>query len=101
MGATWGVCPSACQSADPSLPPAAPSLAAWLPACLQVGAPLRPVTVRDAIADLPAITNGHAEEEMEYDQGPVSGYVGVGWVWVDADERTGVLTDRPPEGRGR
>jgi len=39
---------------------------------LQVGAPLRPVTVRDAIGDLPPIENGHMEEEMEYVSGPVS-----------------------------
>lgn len=39
---------------------------------LQVGAPLRPVTVRDAIGDLPAIENGHSVEEMEYVSGPVS-----------------------------
>ena len=38
----------------------------------QVGAPLRPVTVRDAIGDLPEIASGHAEEEMEYTSGPVS-----------------------------
>ena len=37
----------------------------------QVGAPLRPVTVRDAIADLPEIENGHMVEEMEYVGGPV------------------------------
>ena len=41
-------------------------------AATQVGAPLRPVTVRDAIADLPAIQNGHMVEEMEYVSGPVS-----------------------------
>ncbi|PSC75867.1 DNA (cytosine-5)-methyltransferase 1-like [Micractinium conductrix] len=39
-----------------------------------VGAPLRPVTVRDAIADLPAIQNGHMVEEMEYVSGPVSAF---------------------------
>lgn len=39
---------------------------------MQVGAPLRPVTVRDAIGDLPAIENGHSVEEMEYVSGPVS-----------------------------
>ena len=52
-----------------------------------MGAPLRPVTVRDAIADLPAITNGHAEEEMEYDQGPVSG---ASWMFLAS---TRLLTD--------
>ena len=31
-----------------------------------IGAPLRTVTVRDAIADLPAIQNGHDQDEMEY-----------------------------------
>lgn len=31
-----------------------------------VGAPLRTVTVRDVIADLPAIQNGHDQTEMEY-----------------------------------
>lgn len=31
-----------------------------------IGAPLRTVTVRDAIADLPAIGNGHDQEEMQY-----------------------------------
>ena len=31
-----------------------------------IGAPLRTVTVRDAIADLPAIQNGHDQEEMQY-----------------------------------
>lgn len=31
-----------------------------------VGAPLRTVTVRDAIADLPAIENGHDQAEMQY-----------------------------------
>lgn len=30
------------------------------------GAPLRTVTVRDAIADLPHIQNGANEEEMQY-----------------------------------
>ena len=42
-------------------------------ACMQftavpqsIGAPLRTVTVRDAIADLPAIHNGHDQDEMEY-----------------------------------
>jgi hypothetical protein len=37
----------------------------------QVGAPLRPVTVRDAIGDLPPIENGHMVDEMEYCSGPV------------------------------
>lgn len=36
-----------------------------------VGAPLRPVTVRDAIGDLPAIENGHDVEEMPYTGVPV------------------------------
>ena len=31
-----------------------------------VGAPLRTVTVRDAIADLPVIQNGHDQQEMQY-----------------------------------
>ena len=31
-----------------------------------VGAPLRTVTVRDVIADLPAIQNGHDQAEMQY-----------------------------------
>lgn len=39
-----------------------------------VGAPLRPVTVRDAIGDLPAIENGHSVEEMEYVSGPMSAF---------------------------
>jgi DNA (cytosine-5)-methyltransferase 1 len=39
-----------------------------------VGAPLRPVTVRDAIGDLPAIENGHSVEEIEYVSGPVSSF---------------------------
>lgn len=53
--------------APPACSPAAP-----LPCpLLQVGAPLRPVTVRDAIADLPTIENGHSVEEMEYVSGPV------------------------------
>lgn len=30
------------------------------------GAPLRAITVRDAIGDLPAITNGSDKVEMEY-----------------------------------
>ena len=30
------------------------------------GAPLRTVTVRDVISDLPAIENGHDEAEMQY-----------------------------------
>ena len=33
----------------------------------QAGAPLRTVTVRDAIGDLPPITNGACVEEMPYD----------------------------------
>lgn len=36
-----------------------------------MGAPLRPVTVRDAISDLPVIANGHDVEEMEYQGEPV------------------------------
>ncbi len=31
-----------------------------------VGAPLRTVTVRDAISDLPVIDNGHDQAEMQY-----------------------------------
>ncbi len=31
-----------------------------------VGAPLRTVTVRDAISDLPVIENGHDQAEMQY-----------------------------------
>ena len=38
------------------------------------GAPLRAVTVRDAIADLPAITNGSSVGEMPYTCGPVSAF---------------------------
>lgn len=38
------------------------------------GAPLRAVTVRDAIGDLPPITNGADAEEMAYSQPPVSTY---------------------------
>ena len=59
---------------------------AWVPAiqysaslCLQytavpldVGAPLRTVTVRDVIGDLPVIGNGHDQEEMQY-SGELSG----------------------------
>ena len=33
---------------------------------LDVGAPLRTVTVRDVIGDLPIIGNGHDKEEMQY-----------------------------------
>lgn len=33
---------------------------------LDVGAPLRTVTVRDVIGDLPIIGNGHDQEEMQY-----------------------------------
>lgn len=39
-----------------------------------VGAPLRPVTVRDAIGDLPPIANGHDQEEMAYDGEPASAF---------------------------
>ncbi|KAF8055388.1 MET1B [Scenedesmus sp. PABB004] len=38
------------------------------------GAPLRTVTVRDAIGDLPAIPNGHDQDSMAYDGPPVSAY---------------------------
>ena len=38
------------------------------------GAPLRAVTVRDAIADLPAITNGSSVGEMAYTGAPVSAF---------------------------
>ena len=31
-----------------------------------VGAPLRTVTVRDVISDLPVIENGHDQAEMQY-----------------------------------
>ncbi|GAX75038.1 hypothetical protein CEUSTIGMA_g2482.t1 [Chlamydomonas eustigma] len=40
----------------------------------QVGAPLRAVTVRDAIFDLPAIQNGHNQEVMEYKPSKTSAY---------------------------
>jgi hypothetical protein len=36
-----------------------------------VGAPLRPVTVRDTIGDLPPIENGHDADEMDYPGPPV------------------------------
>ena len=39
---------------------------------LDVGAPLRTVTVRDVIGDLPVIGNGHDQEEMQY-SGELSG----------------------------
>ncbi|GFH06104.1 cytosine-specific methyltransferase [Haematococcus lacustris] len=38
------------------------------------GAALRAVTVRDAIADLPPIANGHAELEVTYTQEPASAF---------------------------
>ncbi|KAI8469979.1 MAG: S-adenosyl-L-methionine-dependent methyltransferase [Monoraphidium minutum] len=38
------------------------------------GAPLRTVTVKDAIGDLPIIKNGHNLDSMNYSQGPVSAY---------------------------
>jgi len=38
------------------------------------GAPLRPVTVRDAIADLPAIENGHQQLESAYTHPPTSAF---------------------------
>ncbi|KDD76902.1 hypothetical protein H632_c72p3, partial [Helicosporidium sp. ATCC 50920] len=38
------------------------------------GAPLRPVTVRDAIGDLPAIVNGQADEAMAYGAAPQSAF---------------------------
>ncbi|CAI7784517.1 unnamed protein product [Closterium sp. NIES-53] len=37
-----------------------------------VGAPLRSITVRDAMGDLPSIENGAEEEEMEYSSEPSS-----------------------------
>eukprot|EP00798_Chlamydomonas_sp_ICE-L_P026223 gene26223-11957_t len=40
----------------------------------QVGAPRRAVTVKDAIADLPQISNGHEMDEMHYSQAPTSAY---------------------------
>ncbi|KAL0027901.1 hypothetical protein WJX79_001540 [Trebouxia sp. C0005] len=39
-----------------------------------VGAPLRTVTVRDAISDLPVIENGHDQAEMQYAGPPVSAF---------------------------
>eukprot|EP00891_Asterochloris_glomerata_P001829 jgi/Astpho2/1829/fgenesh1_pm.00038_%23_4_t len=39
---------------------------------LDVGAPLRTVTVRDVIGDLPIIGNGHDQEEMQYSGPAVS-----------------------------
>ena len=36
------------------------------------GAPLRTVTVRDVISDLPPISNGHSQVEMEYSGGFLS-----------------------------
>lgn len=41
---------------------------------LQEGAPLRPVTVHDAISDLPPITNGHDMEVMKYTKEPSSAF---------------------------
>jgi DNA (cytosine-5)-methyltransferase 1 len=38
------------------------------------GAPLRPITVRDAIGDLPPIENGHDVHEMGYSGQPVSAF---------------------------
>jgi DNA (cytosine-5)-methyltransferase 1 len=39
-----------------------------------VGAPLRPITVRDAIGDLPSIHNGADVDEMDYSGGPQSAF---------------------------
>lgn len=38
------------------------------------GAPLRPITVKDAIRDLPPIENGHDVQEMSYSGQPVSAF---------------------------
>ncbi|CAL5224063.1 g6688 [Coccomyxa viridis] len=40
------------------------------------GAPLRAITVRDAIGDLPPITNGSDKVEMEYSGPPISAFQG-------------------------
>ncbi|CAI5459956.1 unnamed protein product [Closterium sp. Yama58-4] len=42
------------------------------PRGLAIGAPLRSITVRDAMGDLPSIENGAEEEEMEYSSEPSS-----------------------------
>lgn len=60
------------QLLHPNLAPPPPPVPPCLPSPAQAGAPLRPVTVRDAIGDLPAIESGHAAEEMEYVSPPVS-----------------------------
>lgn len=33
---------------------------------MSAGAPLRTITVRDAMSDLPEISNGHSKDEMAY-----------------------------------
>lgn len=41
---------------------------------IQNGAPLRPITVKDAIADLPPIINGANDDEMQYSSAPLSSF---------------------------
>jgi DNA-cytosine methyltransferase len=41
---------------------------------IQNGAPLRPITVKDAIADLPPVINGASNDEMQYTSIPVSSF---------------------------
>ena len=41
---------------------------------IQNGAPLRPITVKDAIADLPPIINGANNDEMQYTSIPLSSF---------------------------
>lgn len=41
---------------------------------LRTSAPLRPVTVRDTIGDLPVVVNGADRDEMDYDKEAVSAY---------------------------
>lgn len=57
------------------------------------GAPLRTVTVRDAIADLPAVENGHDEAEMQY-SGVLSRFVMLlVSCWCQAVKQTSTLAD--------
>lgn len=41
---------------------------------LRTSAPLRPVTVRDTIGDLPPVKNGAVEDELDYDREAISAY---------------------------
>lgn len=51
------------------------SLFQFKPSCQWEGsAPLRTITVRDALSDLPSIPNGHSKEEIPYDGDSVSNF---------------------------